>query len=122
MTKRLMFVLAICIGFSVISCEPYVIEYAEIDTTIPIDFTEEIMPIFKSNCAVCHSTNQPPKLSSGNAYASLIDGGYINTTSPESSSLYTKLLPGETHEGRITTPDLEKILVWIQQGAKETND
>lgn len=120
MTKRLMFFLAIFFGIAVISCEKYVIEYEKIDENIPIDFTADILPIFSSNCASCHSGGIAPNLSTGSAYTSLIDGDYVNTGSPETSPIYTKLLPGGTHDGKITSPDLDKILVWIKQGAKES--
>ncbi|MCF8377959.1 MAG: hypothetical protein K9H49_00190 [Bacteroidales bacterium] len=122
MTKRLMFVLAIFFSLSIISCEKHVIEYPEIDETIPIDFTTEIIPIFTDACVSCHSGGIAPNLSVGNAYNSLIDGEYVNIEVPESSELYTKLLPGTSHDGRITEPNLEKILVWIKQGAKENID
>jgi len=120
MTKRLMFVLAIFFGIGLISCENYVIEYGEIDRTIPIDFTAEILPMF-SGCTstICHGGSVSPNLSAGNAYTNLMEGGYVDKQNPESSKLYKKLQPGGSHNDRVSTPDLEKILIWIEQGAKD---
>lgn len=114
-----------------ISCEKSVIEYAdkgtvkkEIDTTsggggtTPISFSNEIVPIFTSNCISCHSSMNP-NLTAASAYASLTSTSkYVNTAAPETSLLYTKLTAvGSSHEGKATAADAKKILTWIKEGA-----
>lgn len=118
MTNRLMLVLIVFFSLIIVSCEKHTIVFEEIDTTIQLDFAAEILPIFANSCESCHSGGIPPNLTAANAYNSLIDGNYINTENPESSLIYTKLNPAGTHNSVPNQADLDKILLWIEQGAK----
>lgn len=83
-----------------------------------ISYSAEIQPIFDSKCVSCH-INRDPRLSEATSYTSLMDGGYINTTSPETSTLYSKL-KDEQHPsagGTFSAAELAVLLQWIQQGA-----
>jgi len=99
-----------------VSCEKYVYDPPKIDTTIPVLFQTEIVPIFSSNCISCHKGTQDPDLRSDNAYDALKDGGYLNTENPESSSLYSKIVSAG-HAARTSDIEKQKILAWITQGA-----
>jgi hypothetical protein len=88
------------------------------DTVDTISFSADIQPIFDSKCIGCHSTRSP-YLSAATSYSSLIDGGYIDTTTPENSVIYVKLTT-EQHpspSGTFTAAQLALLLQWIQQGA-----
>jgi len=98
-----------------VSCEGYVWDPPKIDTSIPVLFQTEILPIF-SNCTSCHGGGIDPDLRSANAYNSLSNGGYINVASPESSKIYAHLLTSP-HNTRCSDLDRQKILAWIKQGA-----
>jgi hypothetical protein len=88
-----------------------------------VTFSADIIPIFNASCNVtgCHSAGgHKPNLSAANAYSSLINGGYINKTTPESSLLYQWM------EGKKGTPMPvsgsnatynAKVLKWIELGA-----
>lgn len=94
------------------------------EITRPVGFTADIIPIFSNSCAVsgCHTAGGiKPDLSAANAYASLSIGGYFNTTTPESSSLY-QWMAGKKGTPMPTT-GINKdynalVLAWIKQGAK----
>jgi len=79
-----------------------------------ISYSAEIQPIFDAKCVSCH-VNQNPKLSETTSYTSLMNGGYINTSSPESSILYIKMKEG--HYATFSAAELAVLLQWIQQGA-----
>jgi hypothetical protein len=88
-----------------------------------MSFSEDIIPIFNASCNVggCHNKGgQKPDLSAPNAFNSLTNGGYINKTNPESSSLY-KWMKGDNGTPMPVSGSNEtynaKVLAWIEQGA-----
>lgn len=97
---------------------------AELDPDL-VFFSSSVVPIFDKACnsSGCHNTGEvAPDLTDSNAYDELVGGGYVNTTIPESSSLYLRVTgtedgplmpPGST----ITATDKEIILAWIEKGA-----
>ena len=83
--------------------------------TDTISFSKIIVPIFQSKCIICHGNGgQTPNLAT-NPYQNLISGGYINTGSPASSSLY--VIIHTTNMGGTTSTEQDEILNWIKQGA-----
>ena len=88
-----------------------------------LSFEEEIIPIFNQSCnnAGCHTTGAvSPDLSPGNAYRSLIDGGYIDVTVPENSELLIWMRGNGDLDMPLDGPNVEynaKVLAWITQGA-----
>jgi len=102
------------------SCEYDVIEVKQI--VIPPDqemsFSNDILPIFTSNCVDCHNGTTSPDLRSENAYNSLLSGDYLDTTDPENSDLYQKLQSG-SHGARASSEEKQWILEWIKRGAKD---
>ncbi|MCZ4693752.1 hypothetical protein DWB61_09940 [Ancylomarina euxinus] len=89
-------------------------------TTIPgeLKFSEMIQPIFTDqSCISCHGGTQNPDLREAYAYASLVDGNYVNIASPNDSRII-KQLKGR-HAGFITQKEENLILEWIKQGAKD---
>ena len=113
----LFFVLA---GFILSSCEYEWIQLEKKPIPENVSFANDVIPIFNDGCNtnVCHGPgSKPPDLSPENAYNSLIDGAYVDTTTPEASIIYTTIKNGSM--ATFTNPGDESIvLAWIQQGAK----
>lgn len=84
-----------------------------------VSFSQDVQPIFDQNCITCHNGSQSPDLRASNSYDALMSGNYINTTSAEQSTLYKRINGGGMPPaGKLSTDDLNKILVWIKEGAK----
>src|SRR5678816_2648482 len=92
-------------------------------------FSADIQPIFTTNCAVsgCHDGNfYDPDLRTGNSYTSMFNiAGCIDTVNPANSDLYKRInaqagSPGFMPDGgnRLPQSDINKVLLWIEQGAK----
>lgn len=116
--KKSLLLLAGFIIIGITSCEYKYIDPIEVEITNPVSFSEQIEPIFQNKCVGCHASTSPV-LTTGRAYNSLIDGNLINTTVPESSTLYEKTSGG--HPGgnnTLSATELALILKWIQDGAE----
>jgi len=91
-------------------------------STGPISFSKDVLTLFTNNCAQsgCHVTGGiPPDLSAGNAYNSLISGGYVNTATPQQSLIYTVVISSGAMNSHLPNfSDQQVILNWIKQGAK----
>ncbi|MBE0674488.1 MAG: hypothetical protein IH591_07500 [Bacteroidales bacterium] len=103
------------------SCESYVFDPPELDPDAEISFATDLAPVFASKCSGCHGGGINPDLRTGNAYASLVTDAtpatkYVNTASPETSLVYTKLSTG-SHATIATDIEKQMILKWIQDGA-----
>jgi hypothetical protein len=86
-----------------------------------VSFSEDLIPFFETSCAYagCHNTGGiPPDLTEDFAYASLTNGGYIDTDNPEQSLLYTKISEGGSMERYSTPRDTQMVLQWIIEGAE----
>jgi hypothetical protein len=112
--------------FSIYSCtkNTTVLELAPAVTT-PVSMSKDLQPILTTNCAKsgCHNGAIAPNLSTGLAYNSLINGNFVNTASPETSTIYlwltgkeavTMPLGGSNNPSNINA----LMLGWIKQGAK----
>lgn len=84
-----------------------------------VSYATDIQSIFDANCISCHGGSIAPNLSSGVSYNNLSSGGYINTTDPSSSLIYTKIAPGGSMESHAGPGDAATVLLWIEQGAKD---
>jgi len=93
----------------------------DIPETGPVFFAADIEPIFYTaeKCSYCHNPSgvMPAlNLTQGNAYASINANNFIDLTTPENSIIYTK--PQGGHGANYTSAEKNKILRWIQDGAK----
>ncbi|MEP6795918.1 MAG: hypothetical protein ABJB16_16440 [Saprospiraceae bacterium] len=87
-------------------------------------FAPDVVPIFTKDCSLsgCHIPGgQTPDLSASNAYSSLINGNFINTSSPKESELYLwmqglETLPMPPSGSKPTETAI--VLAWIEQGAQ----
>ena len=89
-----------------------------------VTFSADIIPIFNASCNVsgCHSAGgQKPNLTPANAYTSLMTGGYVNKTTPESSVIYQRMKGADgtpmPPTGSNSTYNA-KVLKWIELGAQ----
>ncbi len=124
MKKNKIFLIIAVLGLAISACEYDFIAPEEVPE-IPIDedvsFSEEIQPIFTARCVDCHkSGGQAPDLTQNNAYQSINRIKYIDLDNPESSMIYSYVLPGASTHGhrQYTATQAQYILVWIQQGAQ----
>lgn len=117
-SKTLVFI--VLAGFFLCSCEYEWIQPDKKPVPAEVSFSNDLIPIFDNGCntGVCHGAGAtPPDLTPANAYNALMDGGYVNTDTPEASSLYTTMASG-TMKNYTTPGDEDIVLGWIQQGAK----
>lgn len=102
----------------------FIVEEEVIDPSDPgapqISFSSDIQPIFDAKCTSCHQTGaQLPDLTAANAYASINTSRYTNTSSPETSLIYTRPNPSNTDShAKYTEAEAAKVLTWITQGVK----
>jgi len=118
MKKRVL--LLLFLGTAILnSCEYKIIELE--DPIPPINFVTDIEPTLDSKCASsqCHAI-QNPIMIKGFAYASLTEGGYINTENPDQSIIYIKASTGDhpvlAHK-QLNEEELANLLRWIEEGA-----
>ncbi|MEO8148904.1 MAG: hypothetical protein ABI723_14760 [Bacteroidia bacterium] len=122
-----MFTLAVVV---ISGCEKnttVIIPVKSAEVTKTVSFSKDLVPIFTSKCASigCHPAGgYAPVLTADQAYASLINGNYVNKSSPESSKVYRQLTGDITPAMPLGSPanpsNIEGlILAWIKQGAKK---
>jgi hypothetical protein len=100
----------------------------EQEVTRDVFLTDDLVPIFHQSCGIsgCHnSTGIKPDLSGDKdkIYAALINGNYVNLSSPESSEIYLWLTGKRSATmpvGAANNPSNinQLVLAWIKQGAK----
>jgi hypothetical protein len=85
-----------------------------------IYFSQDVLPIWNNNenCTSCHKSGGPsPDLTTENAYNEIM-GGYVNTDTPENSSIYTATHPDtDSHDWKkYSDSEAAIVLQWIEQG------
>jgi len=94
------------------------------EVTRPVSFSGDIVPIFSSSCSSsgCHNAGgKSPDLSAVNAYNSLTNGGYINSSNPENSELYLWMSGQRGMPMPVSGINKDynaMVLAWIKQGAQ----
>ena|SRR5688572_9590071 len=94
-----------------------------------MSFSADIQPILTANCSMsgCHDgDNYDPDLREGFSYTAMFNiPGCIDTIAPAGSDLYVRIndqvgAPGFMPDGgnRLPQSDINKVLLWIEQGAK----
>jgi hypothetical protein len=119
---RLIIIAAFCclIAMPLSFCEKKYFKPVAVDPNLPVSYSKEIKPLFESKCAVsgCHNGAVVPNLLPDKCYASLMEGGYVDTLKPDESLLMIKLNTNMPPE-KLAAGDINKVLVWIKQGARE---
>jgi len=117
---RKIFYLFIIVAVSLLaySCSYSVLEEFPVEVpTDSISFATTIQPIFDAqNCTGCHPSTAGLDLSSGNSYASIMNGR-VDLGTPENSKIYTEPNPDGSHSVKYTNQQALYVLTWIQQGA-----
>ncbi len=117
--RRMLIILTGALVMMLSGCTKYEIPKPECPEDLPtgVSYSADIQPIFDQKCVMCHGGGQAPDLSPGWSYDELMDGGYVDTDFPCSSSLY-EIFSG-THGGRANEEELLIILGWIDEGAQD---
>jgi hypothetical protein len=130
--QKIRFIYLLLISFFMVilvSCEYDKFEYEpeppdggnDTTDTIPISYSLEIQTIWTASClgSFCHNTGAvAPDLTADKSYDALMNGGYINTSSPSESKLYKKISAGGSMNSFTTSSEDKLILEWIEEGAK----
>lgn len=92
-----------------------------------VSFTSDVLPLLRTECSTagCHSGSNPEgnlNLEDAVAYDELWKPGrgYINTSKPEFSLLYTQMISASQPmppTGKLHDCKIHLILKWIEQGA-----
>lgn len=117
--------LAVFIMLLLVSCYKNKTVYFDTgeEITRTVSFTGDILAIFNSSCNMsgCHSPGgKSPDLTAANAYNSLSNGGYINTSNPQASTLYLWMTGKKGTPMPVSGVNKEYnalVLAWIKQGA-----
>ena len=122
MRRIIIFFSMVVASLTVVSC--YYDEVMGESDELPqnVSFNRDVMAIFNKSCnmAGCHDANppQPPSLVQENAYSSLVQGGFVNTTVPSESTLYAVLAEGNMPpSGALSSREMKIILAWLNEGA-----
>ena len=102
------------------SCQWHIIEPADLGVIENVSFANDLETTFDTKCGSCHSSGTK-NFTTGNVYESLINGGFVNTTDPESSIIYTKMKDDKhpSEGGTFSDSELLYLLTWIQEGAND---
>ena len=97
-------------------------ELPPVDTTVPVSFSTQIIPILTNSCVSCHKPGgTAPDLTAPNANISIMTMKLVNTATPASSIIYSEPNPANTAKHtwkKYTATEAQLVLTWIQQGAK----
>ena len=88
--------------------------FSTVAVSTGMSFASDVIPVL-GQCNNCHKHPWTTSSVASAYYTNLVSGGYINTTNPTSSLIYTKLSGG--HASSISNTDRNKILTWIKEGA-----
>jgi hypothetical protein len=98
------------------SCEKATLKDNPLSEADSVKFSRDIKPIF-TGCVGCHDGSRTPDLSV-NSYQALKDGNYVNVSNPPQSILYIILKTDNSHSSKVSSDQLQDILQWIKQGAR----
>lgn len=117
--RKFIFLFFTVVGISLIfnSCEKKFIDLSS-PPSGTLHFSTDIVPLLANKCTSCHnSTGQSPSFEASVAYDNVI--ALVNTTTPESSTIYIHITENPNHHGGgVFQTEGDKILDWITQGAK----
>lgn len=100
-----------------------VIEIEDIPANTAISFSNDIQPIFNTNCVSCHPSVSDPDLTEGNSYTFLTvtDPDMVVPNDADGSELYQRLLGIGggimPPSGALSDADISLVKNWINQGA-----
>lgn len=80
-------------------------------------FAADVMPILNI-CNTCHTHGWTPSATASTFYTNVVNAGYINTVTPTSGKIYTKLNGGHPPGSTVTAAQKAVVLTWITEGSK----
>jgi hypothetical protein len=80
-------------------------------------FSADVMPILNI-CNTCHTHNWTPSSNASTFYTNLVNSGHVNSTTPTSSKIYTKINGGHPGGSTISATQKTTVLTWFTEGAK----
>lgn len=95
----------------------YTWTFTTVATVSLVSFATDVVPVL-TLCNNCHTHPWTPSSNASTFYTNLVNQGFVNTASPTSSTMYTKLSGGHPGGTSISTTDKNKILNWFTEGAK----
>lgn len=112
-------------GMAIFLSSCYNDTFPEDDGPAPVDvsYSQDIQPMWNSDCVSCHQGGLAPDLRAENSYDSLLNGGYVIPENADNSVLYHSLLgsngvslmpPGSMWPAS----SIQKVESWINEGAK----
>ena len=111
--KRLTLLTVCAVVSLMFSCDDFVIP--KVDVPTDVSYSADVQPIFDAKCVSCHPPTKSLDLEPDNSYDALINGGFVDTGSPESSLIYIKMAEG--HQ-KATEGEAKVVLGWIMEGAE----
>jgi hypothetical protein len=91
--------------------------FTTIATVTGLSFAADVVPVL-GLCNDCHTHQWTTSTTASTFYTNLANAGYVNSTSPTSGKIYTKLNGGHPGGTSISATDKNKVLTWITQGSK----
>jgi mono/diheme cytochrome c family protein len=96
--------------------------------TEAVSYSNDVQPIFSSNCTSCHGSSGNVNLSSFSALMSSVGSNYGNNivvpNNANASGLVDKIEPNPEHGSRmpiggtLTSTEIQTIRTWINEGAE----
>jgi hypothetical protein len=91
--------------------------FTTVATVTGKSFATDVMPILNL-CNTCHTHNWSPSSTASTFYTNLLNSGYVNTTTPTSGKIYTKLNGGHPSGSTVSAAQKAVVLTWITEGSK----
>lgn len=95
----------------------YIWSFTTVATVTGKSFATDVMPILNL-CNTCHTHGWSPSSTASTFYTNLLNSGYVNTTTPTSGKIYTKLNGGHPSGSTVSAAQKAVVLTWITEGSK----
>ncbi|MBX3438732.1 MAG: hypothetical protein KF861_14655 [Planctomycetaceae bacterium] len=116
--------------------EPGAITAEEVSLDRPVDFRQDVLPIFRAKCLACHSESVKEGELTLETVEGLLHGGdsgpAVVAGKPDESLVYLQAsrqqesfmppLPNKANAGPLTPREVGILKLWIQEGAKTSQD
>ena len=89
--------------------------FTTVATPVLLSFATDVVPVLNL-CNGCHTHPWTTSNVASTFYTNLVNGGYVNPSSPATSKIYIKLNGGHPGSSMKTT-DINKILNWMTEGS-----
>jgi hypothetical protein len=91
--------------------------FTTVATVTGKSFATDVMPILNL-CNTCHTHNWSPSSTASTFYTNLLNSGYVNTTTPTSGKIYSKVNGGHPSGSTVSAAQKAVVLTWITEGSK----